>query len=49
MQDSQVTKEKIYILGSSSFMKRMVEVTDFLVGMGVDAFIHMECQVTIVG
>lgn len=30
---------KVYILGSNSFMKKMVETTDKLLSMGVDAFI----------
>ncbi len=40
---------KIYILGSSSFMKKMVEVTDQLVGMGVDAFIHNDYRELVEG
>lgn len=40
---------RIYILGSSSFMKRMVEVTDLLVGMGVDAFIHNDYRELVEG
>ncbi|PIR46845.1 MAG: hypothetical protein COV07_02155 [Candidatus Vogelbacteria bacterium CG10_big_fil_rev_8_21_14_0_10_45_14] len=31
---------KIYILGSTKFVKNMVETTDLLIGMGLDAWIH---------
>jgi hypothetical protein len=31
---------KIYVLGSNNFMHKMVETTDNLIGMGIDAFIH---------
>lgn len=31
---------KIYTLGSNAFMHKMVEVTDKLIAMGVDSFIH---------
>jgi hypothetical protein len=30
---------KVYILGSNAFMHKMVEVTDKLIGMGIDAHI----------
>lgn len=40
---------KIYVLGSSSFMKRMVEVTDQLVSMGVNAFIHNDYRELVAG
>lgn len=31
---------KIYILGSNSFMEKMVDTTDKLIESGIDAFIH---------
>ncbi len=31
---------RIYTLGSNSFMHKMVEVTDELIALGVDSFIH---------
>ncbi len=31
---------KIYTLGSNAFMHKMVEVTDKLISMGLDSFIH---------
>ncbi len=40
---------KIYILGSNSFMKEMVEVTDKLITIGLDAFIHEDYREMVAG
>ncbi len=40
---------KIYVLGSNSFMHKMVETTDKLLELGVDAFIHPDYRQLVKG
>jgi hypothetical protein len=40
---------KIYVLGSNSFMHKMVETTDKLLELGIDAFIHPDYRQLVKG